>query len=165
MANQSKETIARHKLLTLQLQISACQLHLGLHIIFVFLRPSQKAIKLLKSTETVVRTYERTKLWRDRPAMYQRECSAVCSSAAGVNAVQHQVQQHSTTQIYLTAMQDRALHLWVRPVQGLWLSLGLFHTPRKLRAQADCRIESCCGLRMPRQVACQCCWQVKTFAT
>eukprot|EP00775_Hariotina_reticulata_P005462 gene5462-5696_t len=33
----------------------------------------EKAIKLLKSTETVVRTYERTKLWRDRPAMYQRQ--------------------------------------------------------------------------------------------
>lgn len=33
----------------------------------------QKAIRLLKSTETVVRTYERTKLWREAPAMYQRE--------------------------------------------------------------------------------------------
>jgi hypothetical protein len=35
----------------------------------------QKTIRLLKSTETVVRTYERTKLWRDAPAMYQREHS------------------------------------------------------------------------------------------
>ncbi|KAF6261267.1 hypothetical protein COO60DRAFT_1699951 [Scenedesmus sp. NREL 46B-D3] len=33
----------------------------------------EKAIRLLKSTETVVRTYERTKLWRDAPAMYQRQ--------------------------------------------------------------------------------------------
>jgi hypothetical protein len=37
----------------------------------------QKAIRLLKSTETVVRTYERTKLWRDAPAMYQREFALI----------------------------------------------------------------------------------------
>lgn len=48
--------------------------------------PLQKAIRLLKSTETVVRTYERTKLWRDAPAMYQRKqglvgMSSMCSWA------------------------------------------------------------------------------------
>eukprot|EP00879_Flechtneria_rotunda_P025495 GHRR01027094.1.p1 GENE.GHRR01027094.1~~GHRR01027094.1.p1 ORF type:complete len:263 (+),score=95.11 GHRR01027094.1:893-1681(+) len=32
----------------------------------------QKAVRLLRSTETIVRTFERTKLWRDAPAMYQR---------------------------------------------------------------------------------------------
>jgi hypothetical protein len=55
----------------------------------------QKAIRLLKSTETVVRTYERTKLWRDAPAMYQREWRktetiGAMLLTAGVGACFHQ---------------------------------------------------------------------------
>lgn len=39
----------------------------------VVLRALQKVLKLLRSTEYAVRTFQRAKLWRDAPQLYRGE--------------------------------------------------------------------------------------------